>query len=134
MRTAPSRRCAWILAPSSLYSTDAVPVASSAAATSVAGDASIGCTALPGTMPTAAERLDAPGHGGLGGDAEIAGQHVRPTHGVDRHAGRPGDGVDHHTVERALAQLAAEHAPEQALLGPGRPSEHLAEQRRAAPR
>ncbi len=53
MRTCPSRRWAWIRAPSSFHSTDAGPVASSAAATSAAGDASIGCTARPGTIPTA---------------------------------------------------------------------------------
>ena len=37
-RTSPSRRWAWIRAPSSFHSTDAAPVAASAAATSAAGD------------------------------------------------------------------------------------------------
>ena len=109
-RTSPSRRWAWMRAPSSFHSTDAGPVAASAAATSVAGDASIGCTARPGhharrrasasTPPVSAAR---------GRRAEVAGQHVGPAHGGDRHAGRLGDGVDHHAVERPLAQLAAEN-------------------------
>ena len=43
-----------------------------------------------------------------------------------------GDGVDHHAVERTLAQLAAEHAPQQALLGRRRPGEHRRQQRRGA--
>ena len=46
--------------PSSFHSTDAGPVAASAAATSGAGDASIGCTARPGTMPTAARASTPP--------------------------------------------------------------------------
>ena len=59
-RTSPSRRWAWMRAPSSFHSTDAGPVAASAVATSGAGDASIGCTARPGTMPTVASAASPP--------------------------------------------------------------------------
>ena len=37
----------------------------------------------------------------LGG---VAGEHGPPTHRGVRHAGGPGDGLDHHPVERALPQ------------------------------
>ena len=59
MRTSPSRRWAWIRAPSSFHSTDAGPVAVSAASTSAAGVASIGCTARPGHHPDRRQRVDA---------------------------------------------------------------------------
>ena len=67
---------------------------------------------------------------GLRRATEVAGEHVRPPHRGDRDARRLGHRVDHHAVERALAQLAAEHLPQQVLLGLGRPGEDV---RRAAP-
>ena len=74
------------------------------------------------------QRLDAAGERLAGGLAEIAGEHVGAADLVDRCTGSAGDGVDHHPIERTLAQLAAEHAPQQPLLDGRRAGEHADQQ------
>jgi hypothetical protein len=54
-----------------------------------------------------------------------------PAHVGRGQAGRGGDGVEHHALERALAQLADEQADEKVLLGGGGTGEQRL-QRRAA--
>jgi hypothetical protein len=68
------------------------------------------------------------GQGGRGHRAEGAAQHEGPPHLGRRHPGRSGHGLDHHPLERALAQLAGEQPDQEPLLGRGRPREQLAHQ------
>ena len=131
-RTSPSRRCAWTRAPSSFHSTDAAPVSASASATPSAGEASIGPTARPGDEGDRPQRVDTAGERLQGGLAEIAGEHVGAADLVDGNAGPAGDGLDHHALQRTLAQLTAEDAPQQPLLDRRRPGEHAGKQ--VAPR
>ena len=51
--------------------------------------------------------------------AEAAGDHRRAAHVGGRQPGGGGDRVEHHALERALAQLADEQADEEVLLGGG---------------
>ena len=51
---------------------------------------------------------------------------------ADRHAGRGRDRVDHHALERALAQLADQQADEELLLVGGRAREQAPQRLRAA--
>ena len=92
-------------------------------------------SAAPAGRPAAGTPASAGGpvgERGLGHRRRRAAQHRRPAHVGQRHLGRLGDSVDHHALERALAQLAAEQAAQQALLGLGRPAEQVADQARAA--
>ena len=57
---------------------------------------------------------------------ERSGEHRRRADRGQRHTGRLGDGVGHHAVERALAQLAAEDGADHALLGLGRSAQQVA--------
>ena len=65
-RTSSPRRWAWTRAPSSFHSTEASPVAASASATSLAGEASIGCTARSGVSVSRGETGRTLGEGDLG--------------------------------------------------------------------
>ena len=74
------------------------------------------------------QRRLAAGQRRLGSAAEVAGHHRRPAHAGHRDGGGLGDGVDHHAVERALAHLAAEHAPQEVLLRLGGATEDVDQQ------
>ena len=88
-----------------------------AAATSVAGEASIGCTGRNGVNSIAASAGPPPVSAAACGDRERAGHHRRPLHSTGRHVGRAGDGRGHHAVERTLAQFTTHDAEHQPLLG-----------------
>ena len=75
-----------------------------------------------------AQATDAGGQGGLGHRAEGPAQHHGPPHLGPGDPGGLGDGLDHHPLEGALAELAREQPDQEALLGGGRPPEQLAEQ------
>ena len=83
-------------------------------------------SAAPGAAPRAGSCRSAslpPSSASSAVRAEVAGQHVRAAGEIGRHVGRDGDRLDQHAVERALAQLAHEHAADQLLLvarSPGR--------------
>ena len=137
-RTSPARRWACTLAPSSFHSTDASPVSASASATPVRRRGEHRADRPPRHERDRSQGVDAAGERLAGGLAEVAREHVGAAHLVERDAGAAGDGVDHHPVECALAQLAAEHTPQQPLLGRRRPGEHGGQQvappsRRARP-
>ncbi len=125
--TSSPRRWAWIRAPSSFHSTEASPVSPMAAATSVAGDASIGCTGRNGVNSIAANAGAPPVERGARRDRQRAGHHRRPLHVTSGDVGRAGDGRGHHAVERALTQFAADDAEHESLLGLGGPLEHVAQ-------
>ena len=130
MRTSPSRRWAWMRAPSSFHSTDAGPVAVERRRDVGGRRRQHRLHGPPGHHADGGQRASTPPvSAARGGRPEVAGEHVGPPHRGDRDAGRLGDGVDHHAVERALAQLAAEHPHSSSLLGLGRPAEHVGEQR-----
>ena len=57
------------------------------------------------------------------GRAEVAAQHGGAADEVEGDAGRLGDGVGHHALERALAQLAEEEPAEELPFRLGRPGE-----------
>ena len=61
----------------------------------------------------------------------IPGQHHRPPHRLLGYVRGHGDGLLHHAVERALAQLARHQPPQELLLGPGRPREQRVDRRPA---
>ena len=74
-------------------------------------------------------RMDDLRERGRGRDhAEVAAQHHRPPHVLGRHAGRPGDRVDHDALQRALAQLADQQLAQEPLLRRGRAGEQLSQQ------
>ena len=86
-----------------------------------------------------AQRVDTTGERLEGGGSEVPGEHVGAADLVDGNARPPGDGLDHHAVQGTLAQLSAEHPPQQALLDRRGPGEHRGKQvaparRRARPR
>ena len=54
-------------------------------------------------------------------------EHVGAAHDRGRHLGGPGDGVDHHPFERALAQLADQQPPQEVGLGGRGPDQQAAE-------
>ena len=66
--------------------------------------------------------------------AEVAREHRGAPHVADRHARRGGDRLEHHALERALAQLADQQADEEVLLGARGAGEQLAELPRALAR
>ena len=75
-----------------------------------------------------AQGRDAGGQGGLGHRAEGPAQHHGPPHLGPGDPGGLGDGLDHHPLQGALAELARQQADQEALLGGGRPPEQLANQ------
>ena len=125
--TSSPRRWAWMRAPSSFHSTEASPVSPMAAATSVAGEASIGCTGRNGVNSIAASAGAPPVERGACRDRQRAGHHRRPLHVTSGDVGRVGDGGGHHAVERALTQFAADDAEHEPLLGLGGPLEQVAQ-------
>ena len=60
--------------------------------------------------------------------AEVAAQHHRPAHVLDRDDRGLRDGVDHHPLQGALAQLADQQPAEEALLAGGGPGEQVGQQ------
>ena len=105
--TSSPSRCTWMRTPSSFHSTAAGPTSRQRR-----GDArrGLGQHRLQRAADREAERARAPrappAQRGRGHRAEVAAQHQRPPHLGRRHAGGPGDGLDHHALQRALAQLA----------------------------
>ena len=126
MRTSSSLRCTWMRAPSSFHSTDASPTSASAAPTSGARPrASAARRARPrARLAQPAGTLGERDHGDA---AEVARQHRGPAHERRGHRRGARDGIGHHAVERALAQLADEQAADEVGLRRRRP----VEQRRA---
>ena len=127
MRTSSSWRCTWMRAPSSFHSTDASPTSSSAAATSGALPASIGCTPRPTSSPTACSPASPLGERDDRDPAEVAGHHRGPADERGRHRRRLGHGVGHQPRERTLAELADEQAAQEVDLLRGGPVEHVAQ-------
>ncbi len=112
--SAPARRRAW---PRRWPSP---PSFSSASATPVAVWASIGPTGRPTTsVNSASARLPA-GQRRCGDGREVAASIAARRTSAARKFGRLGDRVGHHPDERALAQFAAEQAPQERLLDLGR--------------
>jgi hypothetical protein len=76
--------------------------------------------------------LAQPGHargqGDLGHRAQGPAQHQGPPDLGPGHPGGPGDGLDHHPLQRPLAQLAREQPDQEPLLGRGGPAEQLGHQ------
>ena len=97
-------------APSSLYSTDASPVVSSAAEALAAVAASIGSTGRPDDEPDGVELVGGAGQRQPGRLAEVAGEHRGATYGVARAVGGAGDRVGEHAFERPRAHVAEQHA------------------------
>ena len=60
--------------------------------------------------------------------AQVTAEHHRPADVVRPQPRRPGDGVDHHAGQRALAKLADEQLAQEALLRRGGPGEDPGEQ------
>ena len=118
-RTRPPARWACTRAPSSFHSTEAVPIAASAASTSADGLANIGNTGRFGSNAERVERLASLGEGDGRRGEQVTRHHRRAPHRRDRHVSGARDRRRHHTVERALAQLAAEHADQEPLLAFG---------------
>ena len=95
---------------------------------SSAGCASIGCTGCISCEPELRAAPPRPAERRRGDHPGIARQHHRPAHLARRQPGRLGDRLDHHPLERALAQLADQQAQQEVLLGLGRPPEQLPQQ------
>jgi hypothetical protein len=68
-------------------------------------------------------QLRAAGHRCSGHRPQLAREHDCPPHLLRRHARSSGDGLDHHSLERALAQVAEEQPGQEPLLGLGRAPE-----------
>ena len=119
--------CTWIRMPSSLVSTaNGASTFSTPAATSGAVPASIGRTGLPTSRlksssasapPVRARRRDRSGR---------RAEHGRAAYGLAVEVGGGRDGVEHHRVEGALADVAGDQVAQELLLGLGQ----AAEQRR----
>ena len=127
-RTRPSERWACTRAPSSFHSTDAAPVAARAAATSADGLANIGNTGRLGCKVSASSASRPPVRATLAAISRSPAIIERASYRRDRHVGGRGDGGGHHTVERTLAQLAAEDTDQEPLLALGRSGEHRTQQ------
>ena len=126
-RTSSPERCTWMRAPSSLYSTDASPVVSTASDGLAAVAASIGSTGRPTTSPTASSSAAVAGEGEASGLAEVARQHGGAAHDVAGAVGGASDRVGDHALEGAGAHVAEQHAAEEALFALGGPRRELAQ-------
>ncbi len=124
-RTSSSRRWICTRAPSSFHSIAASPSRSIASATSFAGRASIGRTGRPTSSRNRSSAAGPSAKHSLRHSRKVAAQHERALHRGRLRRGRARERLHHHSLERALAQLAAEQSHEEARLGLGRPCEQL---------
>ena len=106
----------------------ASPTFSMAASMLGAVEASIGWRGRPTCRWNSRSPGTPRGQGGLGHRAEGPAQHQGPPHLGPGDPGGLGDGLDHHPLQRALAQLAREQADQEPLLGRGGPAEQLGHQ------
>ena len=79
--------------------------------------------------PEGLQRVTAARHRGRGDRPERAAQHHGPAHLRDGHAGRAGDRLGHHSLQRPLPELPGQQAVKELLLGLGSPAEQLADER-----
>ena len=117
-RTSSPARCTWMRAPSSFHSTLAAPpTAASASATDVGRRRQHRAqrAAAPGAAPPPA-RHSPPARAARAVATQLPAEHQRPGGRRRGHRRRLGDGVGHHPLERALAQLAGEQPAEEATL------------------
>ena len=135
-RTVSPSRWTWIRAPSSLCSTvTSGPSEASASSSDEPGLASMGRTGRPTSSRTAASASSPPARAVAATVGQAARQHERAAQHRGGDAGRGRDRVEHHALERALAQLAGEQPDEEGLLlGRGRAEQPGQQRPRAAPR
>ena len=91
----------------------------------------------PDLEPEAGQRVDPTRQSCRRDRADRAAQHRRPAYGSGRDLRGLGDRLEHHALERTLAQLAGEQAAQQLLLRLGGPAEQVADEpepRRLRPR
>ena len=129
-RTSSPRRCTCTRTPSSLNSTAAGLIRSSAAVEVVAGRGEHRLHRPQQLERDRAQPGRAVGQRDGGDRAEVAAQHQRAADVGARHVRRLRDRVGHHAGERALADVAEQQRDEEALLVLGR----AREQRRGPPR
>jgi hypothetical protein len=115
-------------APSSFHSTAAGVNRSSAAPTSSADCASMGCSGRSTSSRNDASPASPPRHCGCGDRAEVAAEHRRAPHRRERDARRPRDRVGHHALERALAQPAEQERAQELCSGRGRAAEEVGDE------
>ena len=116
-RTSSPDLCTWTRAPSSFHSRSArAELRERASATSSAGCASIGSTGCISRIGERVERPRAAVERRARDRRDAAGEGRRAAHVRRRQAGRRGDRLEHHALERALAQLADDQPQQEVLL------------------